>query len=68
MYNIPCYASNTIPKETNITNAVHFLDLNKDAKYWADYIMKTKDNINNRKIKYEIDKYVKQFDDILSSK
>ena len=43
---LPCIVSNNVPSVTNITNLVHFLDLEDDDKKWAEKIIETK---NKRK-------------------
>lgn len=38
--NLPCFASSGVSKEVDMKlNLVHFLDLDKGEKFWADYIM-----------------------------
>jgi glycosyltransferase involved in cell wall biosynthesis len=40
MLKIPCLASNTIPKETKVSNCIKYLDLNLGAELWAEEIIK----------------------------
>lgn len=44
---LPCYISNTITEEANITGLVKYIDLNKSSKEWANIILS--DEINKRK-------------------
>ena len=36
---LPCFVSTGVPKEADKTGLVHFLPLEKGAKYWAEYIL-----------------------------
>ena len=63
---VPCFVSNTITKEANITGLVTYIDLQKTSKEWAEIILKSKivrkdtrnDFINN---KYMIENIVEEF-------
>ena len=64
---LPCYISNTITKEANITGLVKYIDLNKSAEEWASIILNKKiekrkdyknDFIEN---KYMIDQITDEF-------
>lgn len=39
---LPCFISNTITKEANITGLLTYIDLNKTSFEWADIIIKSK--------------------------
>ena len=39
---LPCFISNTITKEANITGLLTYIDLNKTSLEWADIIIKSK--------------------------
>lgn len=46
---IRVYASNSVPRETDISNLIHYLSLNDTAEYWADFILEDmKDKIERR--------------------
>ena len=64
---LPCFISNTITKEANITGLVKYIDLNKSAEEWASIILNKKiekrkdyknDFIEN---KYMIDQITDEF-------
>lgn len=55
---IPCYISNTITKEANITGLVTYIDLNKSSKEWADTIMNDKMKRKNTKYDFVSNKYM----------
>ena len=40
---LKCFVANTITKEANITGLVNYLDIQKSACFWADFIL---ENIN----------------------
>ena len=42
---LPCYISNTITKEANITGLVKYIGLNDSSKEWASIILKDKINL-----------------------
>lgn len=42
---LPCYISNTITKEANITGLVKYISLNDSSKEWASIILKDKINL-----------------------
>ena len=64
---LPCFISNTITKEANITGLVKYIDLNKSAEEWASIILnkkieKRKDYKNNFiENKYMIDQITDEF-------
>lgn len=46
---IPCYASNKVPKEVNLSGTVNFISLSFSSKQWAyDILSKTNIRINNQ--------------------
>ena len=63
---LPCFISNTITKEANITGLLTYIDLNKTSLEWADIIIKSKikrkntrkNFINNN---YMIEQIVEEF-------
>lgn len=54
---LKCYTSNNVDKNTDITKNVDFLSLEKDAKFWADYIY----NNNNNRDRDVLDKIPNEF-------
>lgn len=57
MFNIPCIASTSVPKETKITENLEFLDLKLGVKKWAKAIYKISNKSNTAKIDvFEISK------------
>lgn len=65
---LPCYFSDTITKEVEITDLIEFISLNENAINWAKKIIKNKDfkrkNFLNRLIKagYDINTEVKKIE------
>lgn len=50
-----CYTSNkVVPKESKVTDNLHFIDLEKGAKEWAEYIKKNSQKLNIREQDYKI--------------
>ena len=47
---LKCFVANTITKEANITGLVNYLDIQKSACFWADFIL---ENINYERKNYE---------------
>jgi len=45
---LKCFFSDTITKETDITNLCEFISLNKNAEFWADRILKYKDGYERK--------------------
>ena len=45
---LPCYVSNTITKEANITGIVKYIELEETSKKWANLILKNR-NVNRNK-------------------
>ena len=65
---LPCYISDTISKDVNITGLVHFLSLSSSAEKWADQItqLDISDRVINvkdyfKKQSYEIESSVSKF-------
>lgn len=56
MSGLKVFASDAVPKETELSNLISFLSLNESAKYWADYIM---DNIVYQREKQGMEKFEK---------
>ena len=49
---LPIICSDTIPKETKITDLIEYLPLNEDAKFWADRVLNKKGyNVRKDRIK-----------------
>lgn len=69
---LKCFASDTVPYESNVTGSVDYLSLTEDPKQWADFILKKhnydrdemakkayiKISENGYNIKIEVDKLV----------
>ena len=66
---LPCYISNTITKEANITGLVKYIGLNDSSKEWASIILKDKINLREDYRKefidnnYDIERIVNIFSD-----
>lgn len=63
---LPCFISNTITKEANITGLLTYIDLNKTSFEWADIIIKSKDKRKDTrkyfiKNNYMIEQIVEEF-------
>lgn len=41
---LPCFISDTITRSVNITGSVKFLSIKESSDYWADEILKVKEN------------------------
>ena len=73
---LPCVMSTEVTKETKVTDDVEFIDLNKDADFWAERILKWKNHNRQKKekeltqngynIKNEAAKLVEYYKDCLS--
>lgn len=67
---LKCFVSDNIPKEAKITENIFFISLEKNAKYWANFILNNKDYerkemndlVKNKEydIDYNVDK-IKEF-------
>ncbi|WP_075983035.1 glycosyltransferase family 1 protein [Bacillus massilinigeriensis] len=48
---LPCYASDVVPQEANVTDNFHYLSLNDKSKKWATEILSAKSE-NDRSVSY----------------
>lgn len=50
---LPTYASDVVPRDTEVTDLIHYISLKKDAKTWADELKQSLENVSeNLREKY----------------
>lgn len=59
---LPCYASDRVPKDTNVTNNVRYFSLNWTAEKWADGIIEELPDIKMNRDNFLAEVQAKDFD------